>query len=531
MNIQLEYWQQQNLKLPLEQTSLHFRRCWICGKQYDGIKGVSSHLRQIHQINYIQYFNRFYKTFSDGQCLVCTKPTIWTKGKYNLYCSCQCSNLDENVQNKIREKNKQNSQISIQKRKQTSLQKYGVEHFCQTTKFKSEASHRLKNSSYGFNNPETLQQILNTQRQKIYNNIYGKLTQLENIQPNFTLEEYHGTKNRTYSWLCKKCNKLFDDQYVHGVLPRCPVCFPKNYLLQSNELRDYLISKNIFFEQNNRQILQPYELDFYCPNERIAIEYNGLYWHSEVSGGKDNNYHFQKTESCLQKNIQLIHIFEDEWINKQQIVKNRLKYLFQLVHRKIYARKCMIRPITTHIKNKFLDKYHLQGKDQAKISLGCFYKNRLIAVMTFGKLRISLGRKHQEDIWELSRYATIANFSIIGGAGKLLKFFEKTYNPKQIITYSDRRWGVGNLYNQIGFSFDHKSSPNYWYFKKSAQIYQRFHRFNFRKSILHKKLDTFDNSLTEWENMKNNKYDRIWDSGNDVFIKTYERKSNETKIN
>ena len=256
---------------------------------------------------------------------------------------------------------------------------------------------------------------------------------------------------------------------------------------------------------------------FYIPNKKLAIEYNGLYWHSELNN-TNKNYHLNKTKLCENKDIRLIHIFEDEWNNKQQIVKNRLKYILKLIPYKIFARKCIIKEINSQLKDKFLNKYHIQGTDKSNIRLGAFYKNRLVAVMTFGKRRIALGSKNKNNFYELIRFCTISNFNIIGIAGKLLKYFKNKYKPKNIISYADRRWSQGNLYKQLGFKLDHISPPNYWYIKNGIRI----HRFNFRKNVLKDKLNIFDMELSEWENMKNNDYDRIWDCGNYVFIKNYE---------
>jgi len=135
--------------------------------------------------------------------------------------------------------------------------------------------------------------------------------------------------------------------------------------------------------------------------------------------------------------------------------------------------------------------------------------------MTFGKRRISLGKKlTEEGEYELMRYAT--SVSVIGGAGKLLSYFIKNYNPVKIISYADRRWSRGNLYEKLGFNKTGETPVNYWYFKNGYFI--RNHRFNFRKNVLNEKLETFNSSLTEWENMQLAGYNRIWDCGSVKFV-------------
>lgn len=198
------------------------------------------------------------------------------------------------------------------------------------------------------------------------------------------------------------------------------------------------------------------ELDIFIPNKNIAIEYNGLYWHRDTVKGK--NYHLNKLNLCDAKNIRLINIFEDEWINKQAIVKARLKSILGLTPYKIYARKCVVKEITFAEAERFTTKYHLQGSAKSSVNLGLFYRGRLVAVMTFSHSRFN--KKYN---WELLRYCTVFNFNIIGGAGKLLSFFKQKY-VGSIISYADKRWSNGNLYKKLGFTELNDSPPNYWYF-------------------------------------------------------------------
>jgi hypothetical protein len=190
----------------------------------------------------------------------------------------------------------------------------------------------------------------------------------------------------------------------------------------------------------------------------------------------------------------LIHIFEHEWINKQEIIKAKLKALFNVEQKRIYARKCIIKEISASDKNKFLNQYHIQGEDKSKVKLGLFYKDELIAVMTFGKSRLN---KHYE--WELIRYAT--KYKVIGGAGRLLKYFEREYKPKSIITYADRRFSQGNMYNKLGFNLDHVSQPNYVWIKDDKILT----RYQTQKHNLKNVISNFDLNLTEAENMVNNR--------------------------
>jgi hypothetical protein len=203
---------------------------------------------------------------------------------------------------------------------------------------------------------------------------------------------------------------------------------------------------------------------------------------------------------------QLIHIFEYEWHEKYNIIKNKLNFYLNNYRERIYARKCIIKEIDTTTKNEFLNKYHIQGEDKSKVKLGLFYENELVAVMTFGKPRFN---KNYE--WELIRYATAKH--VIGGASKLLKYFERNYKPKSIITYADRRFSQGNMYYKLGFTLDHISQPNFIWIDKEHNIKSRLNCQKF-------KIMTNENkNLTAEQIMVKAGYNKIYDCGNLVFVK------------
>ena len=259
---------------------------------------------------------------------------------------------------------------------------------------------------------------------------------------------------------CKKHMSYFKQTPANHLQGHgCPLC-AKGSNTSSFEIMVEEYIRSIYdgcVETNNRLIIKPKEIDIYLPDINVAIECNGNRWHS-TEYGKDSTYHLNKTDGCEGKDIHLIHIFEDEWKFKQKIVKSRLKHTISTNMRKLPARKCTIKQISNNTKNAFLSKYHLQGKDQSSVKYGLFYRDRMVSVMTFCKSKYT--KKYE---WELSRYATISNFVILGGAGKLLKRLEREYNPRSIVTFADRRWSMGGLYYHLGFTHIHNSKPNYFY--------------------------------------------------------------------
>jgi hypothetical protein len=177
----------------------------------------------------------------------------------------------------------------------------------------------------------------------------------------------------------------------------------------------------------------------------------------------------------------------------------------------IYGRKCVIKEVSPKNSNKFLVSNHIQGKDKASVRIGLYHNDELVSIMTFCKSR------YDKNIqWEMSRYCNKIGHGVIGGASKLFKYFISKNTPKTIVSYSDRRYFTGEIYSSLGFDFIRHSPPNYHYITDNYNSTQS--RQQFQKHLLADKLELFNPELTEWENMKMNGFDRIWDCGNSKWI-------------
>ncbi len=260
---------------------------------------------------------------------------------------------------------------------------------------------------------------------------------------------------------------------------------------------------------NDRKILSGKEIDIFLPDYNLAIEFNGLYWHSDFH--KNKNYHLHKKEIAESLGIKLIHIWEDNWTYREDIIKSMIMNLLNLNNSKIYARNCKIRTIDPKEARKFVNDNHLQGYINSSVNLGLFYKDQLVSALTFGKYRRSLGKNHTESEWELYRFCSILNTTIIGSFSKMIKYFIDNYSPKKILTYAMYDWSnIGlTIYDKLQFTYVGKSPPNYWYF--SSDLIRK-HRFAFRKDKLIR--DGNDPNKTEYEIMIDNGYYRMWDCGN-----------------
>ncbi len=308
--------------------------------------------------------------------------------------------------------------------------------------------------------------------------------------------------------ICPEHGEFQQEAFSHLSGCRCPEC-AKYCSYKEIEIRETLkhFVKNI--KIGDRNLIAPYEIDMLFMDKKIGVEFDGIYWHTELFH-EDKNYHLQKTVLAKKKGVSLIHIFEDEYDNKKDIVMSKILHALkkEKYKSKIYGRNCLIREIEYNKASDFLEKNHIQGKVASTLYLGAFHDNKLVGVMTFKKQR-------QTDTWDLNRFATDINYICPGVGGKLFSYFVKKYNPLEIKSFADRRWLVDendNFYTKIGFTLDKILPPDYHYVPLSNGELRRIHKSNFRKDKLCKKYG-FDKSLTENEMVKKLGYCKIWDCG------------------
>lgn len=283
-------------------------------------------------------------------------------------------------------------------------------------------------------------------------------------------------------------------------------CMPRS--APEIEIKAFIESLGFEVAHNSRKIIYPYELDLYIPEKNLAIEYNGVHWHSSYRKEDDDyisTYHLNKTKLCNEQNIDLLHIFENEWNENKEIWKSVIRSKLGKSENVIYARKCEFKIIESKVANEFCIINHLQGKVNASICYGLYYGDLLVMVATFGKPR------YRKDVdLELLRMCSLMNYSIIGGASKLLSKIDKS-----IVSYGNKRWSNGNVYKKLGFEYLYDSPPSHYYSKCGKM----WHRSSFMKHKLPLIIKDYDPSLTAVENCYRNGYGRIWDCGSSVWIK------------
>jgi hypothetical protein len=385
-----------------------------------------------------------------------------------------------------------NADITRENYKRTCLERYGVD-------------NASKDES-------VIKKIIDMKQQNWLIKVTDKIFDDNKIIPLF---EFTGEINALtrYPLKCTKCNTEFISRITYNTFLKCPECDKHKSTPEIeifNFLKKYVSEYDILL--NHKLTLYPLELDLYLEKYNLAIEFNGLYWHSEGTGNKDKNYHLNKTKLCQEKNIKLLHIFEDEWEEKREIVKSKILSNLNIFNKTIFARKCEVKIIESKTKNLFMLENHIQGYDICFLSLGLFYEDELVSVMTFSKPRKNMGYKNLDAI-ELSRFVNKNGYKVIGAGSKLFSYFIKNYEWNQIFTYADKRFYTGEIYLKMGFNFINDTKPNYWYVKKK----KRFYRYNFRKDILISKYNA-DRNKTETQIMNEMGYDKIWDCGHAKFV-------------
>jgi hypothetical protein len=491
-------------------------------------------------------------------CEICLKNNAKFDKKHNLYrcCSKECSKI------KISKNSKSNHEITKQKIANTILQKFGTDNYAKTNEFKNflkqnsifksdefkEKRKKVIKEKYGVEHPLLNKDIKNKfiatslknygvehplsskeLRSKFKKVKYSK-EQIDSIKRKLNeyyknkfckeyLEDYSLIEFGDYLKLTdKKCEHTFEISRLLFHLRKqrnhviCTICNPisHNKSHGQDQLIQWLKELNLTLEINNRTILNGKGLDIYIPNHNLAIEFNSLYWHCELF--KSKYYHFEKSNLCEQNNIKLLHIREDHWLEKNEIVKEIiLSHLnIQTKANFIFARKCEILDVSIEEEKLFLEDNHLQGYNPSTVCYGLYYNGKLVQLMSFVK---------RKDYWEIQRLCTKKRYKIVGGTSKLWNHFLNNNSLTKIITYSSRDYFTGKVYEKLGMSLEKITEPGFSY-TNGKEVYDR-------RKFQKKNIVKFVNNLGISSNLDNKSINiiannlnfyRIYNSGNYKYV-------------
>jgi hypothetical protein len=429
------------------------------------------------------------------------------------------------------------------KQKETCHEKYGVENFSKTKEFliKYKAT---SNKNYGCDFPINSKKNKNKNRKKYgcdyhlssdkirkkiiksYVEKYGyehpaKSQVIKNKTKKTNFERYgfeHPTQKEEIKNKIKKTNL---ERYGNEITFKCPDIRKK--IVENNikkygqerfkfgktqeSIKIWLNEYGLNFE-SDYEVLEGKELDLYDKDKKMAIEYCGIYWHSEDSlEPRLSKYHYNKYKGCKNKGIRLLTIFDDEWKNKQNIIKSVILSKLGLFNKRIYARKCTTKQIDKKTFSDFCEIYHIQGKNSLSlICFGLFFENELVGVVDLGRHH----RKKEKDIMVLTRLCFKEGLQIVGGSSKLFKAcvdWCKNNNISKIISWSDNRWSDGSVYVNLGFSFEEELRPDYCY------VDLKNPKKRISKQSQKKSNSNCPENMTELEWAKSRGLSRIWDCG------------------
>ena len=403
----------------------------------------------------------------------------------------------------------------LNRRNQTCLEKHGTLDFINSDKSKS--SNLIK---YGHENPMKNHEISN---KVAISSSKSKRLNLSNKLEffNISLIRYDSIRSEFF---CNKCSTYFPNHPVtinsklrSGIDP-CIKCNPPDFSSSKleKEFSDFISSvyngaiinnaRNPFMGTNKFS-----EVDVYLPDLKIALEFNGLYWHSEIY--KYKGYHKEKSEYLMNSGIRLYHIWEDDWLYKKDIVKSMISSILGIHECKIYARKCKIDIVNPSEYKKFCENNHLKGYSPASLILGLYYEDKLVSISSFSKTRKMIDSKNSNVEYELIRSCTLKNYIIIGGVSKLIKHFTRNIS-NSLVTYCDSSFSPDPLatsYFKSGLNYIKSTDPGYYWCIEG----KRSNRLNWTKSKLvslgYSLDDTADNIMNSLGHYK------IWDCGNHKF--------------
>lgn len=306
-----------------------------------------------------------------------------------------------------------------------------------------------------------------------------------------------------------KCGREYVSNISFRGIRVCPSCSSSTSRGERAILK-FVEELGFMAVSRDRTVIAPKELDIWIPEKRLAIEFDGTYWHSAKFESRSKSV--EKLNLCDTHGVQLITLQEHLWVQKPNQVLSRLRSILGK-NETIDGRKTAVVELTQPESSQFLWDHHLQGPARASVHLGLRSGDELVAVATFGRPRWS--KKHD---WELIRMAFRSGTTVVGGAAKLLKAFRKN-RTGSVVSYADRCWSTGNVYRQLGFSFSHNTAPSYWWCHHSLGTYARYQT---QKSKLEKLLTglgkEFVPELSEDDNMTRAGFLPIYDRGNSVWV-------------
>ena len=396
----------------------------------------------------------------------------------------------------------------------TMVEKYGAASAQQVPEIQ-EQTRRTVSARYGATSPaknsQVAARISDSSRARTWKRRLQSLSpQLEYVDA----RAFDGDAER--EWRCRACDLRFT--HCWNSTQRAPICRACNPMLKGTsaaeqQLCDWVASHTTATVKRNHRFYFDggyYELDVYIPELNFGIEFNGLYWHSELAG-RDRMYHAKKKKFFDSLSIRTLFIFEHEWVQRRAICESMILHKMGLSTQRVSARRCRVVSPSRDQVREFLDANHIAGWADYTLVTALAAEGALVAVATFRPDRFG----SDKTVLELVRFCTRRGHSVPGALARCVSQAQRI-KPQRIKTFCDLRWGTGAGYLKSGFVCDKITLPCCWYFDRHGAVY---HRSRFQKRRLLELHGLSSSPLTEWQLAQELHLNRFWDCGNLILYK------------
>lgn len=430
-------------------------------------------------------------------CCVCGNPTSYYKQTqtFNRRCSAKCKQQDPAVRQKIENTCMERYGVragciassAIEKQAATNMERYGVKRPFQSkiiqqkvidtvramgvtsTALLDDVRKRQETTNmerYGVKKPFESAEIQQKVNQTFLNSIDVPRPSMTMSPSNYAIltnpaEMYNLHVNKQ-----KPLRKIGEELGTSGstvgkYLQRHNI--EKRHFIISEgekEVSEFVETLGVFVIRNTRQVISPKELDIYIPSHNIAIEFCGVYWHSEKLG-KSRMYHKEKQSACKEKGIQLLTIYDWEWNNRRSQVEHTIRMLLEGGITTINTDNYYVQMLTATQSAEFFDAYHVQGAMSGDINYGLFCSDKLESAIVVDK---------NESGYNVRGHASVRR--VRGALSTLIDHFRCNHCPGKLISDVDLRWNDGSEYSMSGFDVECELPPDYDYVVGSDLMYK-----------------------------------------------------------
>lgn len=466
-------------------------------------------------------------THPDPGCRTCRSPTTFlgaSKG-YSLYCGNRCRGQDAAAQRDLVVKRRQtmldrygatatlSSPTLSTKVKATMLERHGTTSGGQAGAAKRAATNQQR---YGgpapASSPAVARKAGQSRRQAALQHHLQEAVSL-----GFTLTGAWTSFDDEATWACPKGHTFQHRWSTAQRPPVCRTCTPlvKGTSQPERDLQDWLVAEGHQVRRNHRLRVDgvTMELDAYLPDLHAAVEFHGLFWHSEAAGTSPT-YHLDRLDRCASAGIRLIQVLEHEWEQRRPAVHSVLRAKLGKVPRTLHARRLEVAELDATTRQLFFDATHLAGDARATRTFALRHNEEVVVAASFAPQRY--GR--DKTVMELIRFAAALDTRVVGGLSRLVTAAQRAMGFKVLRTFCDRRWSDGHGYLAAGFTRTGTTQPSYWYFTLRPTVV--YHRSRFQRRRLEALLP--GSTGTEWQLAQELGLNRIWDCGHLTFQRTFQ---------